>query len=84
MKPVAFKEATCEYATNQKEYMPLPAHVDRHGVVTSCWELTKEELEAIAKGKKLYVQCMTFGAALQPILITTELPELKEGRGVHG
>jgi hypothetical protein len=69
MKPVSFPQATVVYAKDQPEYVPLPAHVSIHGVVTSCWELSNEELAEIILTRRIWLQAMTFGAALQPAAV---------------
>jgi hypothetical protein len=47
MKSVEFPEQTIAIAKDQKEYNPLPAHVEG-GVVTSCWEPDAEDIRNLA------------------------------------
>lgn len=72
--PVAFPQQTVVFAKDQPEYQPLPAHVSPHGVVTSCWELTDAELAKLRKTKRLWLQALTFGDALQPQRPSVEIP----------
>lgn len=74
MTPVDFPEAMVEFAKNQPEYQPLPAHVDDQGIVTSCWELTPAEICEIIKTKRIWLRSLTFGNALQPLLPQVEHP----------
>lgn len=74
MTPVDFPQATVVIAKDQPEYQPLPAHVSSHGVVTSCWELTVDELSELLKTKRIWLQQLTFGAPLQPQLPSVEMP----------
>jgi len=86
MEPIGFEEEQTAflpphqlvtYAKDQPEYRPLPvARLDGSaGRVISRWTLTAEEREAIAKGEDLYIEQLTFGQALQPILPTIGLRE---------
>lgn len=65
------------YAEGQPQYRLLPAvrldSDDRR--VISCWSLTDDERAAIANGADLYLQQLTFGIDLQPILPTIGLPQ---------
>ncbi|MBQ9655953.1 MAG: hypothetical protein IJV38_08020 [Prevotella sp.] len=69
MKPVEFAEANATFGANQPEYQPLPAMVIGDAVV-SCWELTDEEKQQVMKEGKIWLGVMTFGQALQPVLLT--------------
>jgi hypothetical protein len=40
MKPVKFRGQNCTFAENQPEYIPLPAHRDDDGTITSCWNFS--------------------------------------------
>lgn len=76
MKPVAFPEQTVVMAKDQPEYLPLPAHRDAEGLVTTCWKLTfKERLIVLFLGK-FWFQQHTFGMRLQPQRPSVEMPEL--------
>src|SRR5437773_6547519 len=56
-------------------YRPLQTLVldGQEGRVISRWTLTPAEREAIAKGEDLYLEQLTFGNKLQPILPTVGL-----------
>ena len=78
MKIVDFEGSNTKFAEDQPEYEILPAHLGttREMVVTSCWELTDEELQTLFMTKRIYVQLMTFGHGLPPQLLSIEKPEL--------
>jgi hypothetical protein len=67
MQPIKFKEQNCTYAENQPDYIPLPAHKDKEGVVTTCWKFSIIERFKILFGSKLYWQQLTFNRPLQPV-----------------
>jgi len=67
MIPVKFKESTVVYAENQPEYIPLPAHKSKSGVVTSCWKFTWWERIRLLFGARIYWSQMTFNQPLQPV-----------------
>ena len=67
MKPVKFEGCNVTYAENQPEYLPLPAHKTRDGLVTSCWHLSLfERLQVVLTGK-VWLQILTFTRPLQPL-----------------
>ncbi len=84
MEPVGFEaEQTAflpphdlvTYAKDQPEYKPLPV-ARLHGVggrVISRWSLTAEERKKVADGEDLYLEQLTFGDSLQPVLLTVGL-----------
>lgn len=81
MLAIKFEGCNAIYGSNQAEtYEPLPAQTVRRGqvskVVLTCWEFNAEERKAIAEGKPLWVAMETFGNPLQPILLTTNRPQL--------
>src|SRR5690348_10524 len=59
------------YAKDQPQYLPLRTLVsnDKDRRVLSRWQLTAEQRKAIAEGADIYLQLMTFGDPLQPILM---------------
>ncbi len=67
MKPVKFKGQNVIFAETQPEYIPLPAHKDSEGIVTSCWDFSFMERLKIFYGAKLYWQQLTFNTPLQPV-----------------
>jgi hypothetical protein len=74
MEPVAFREADTVFAKDQPQYLPLPAHRNEEGIVTSCWRMgIAERLKALLTGR-ICVQAMTFNSPLQPIKLTTKNP----------
>jgi hypothetical protein len=74
MKPIEFKEQNCEIAKDQPEYITLPSHITKDGIVISCWGLSwKERFTALFKGK-IWSQVMTFKSPLQPQMLQTKSP----------
>jgi len=70
MKPIEFEDSNMKVAEHQKEYQPLPAHMDEEtGLLTSCWELTADDLEVIKRTGRIYLQQQTFGRPMQPIML---------------
>ena len=59
------------YAEHQPQYIPLRTLVSdsRDRRVLSRWQPTQEQREEIAKGADIYLQLLTFGQPLQPILL---------------
>jgi hypothetical protein len=54
-------------AKDQPEYTPLPARRTADGVLTTEWELTPLEREAIARGARVRLTILTFNQPLQPV-----------------
>ena len=66
MKPIEFKGCNVVFAKDQPEYLPLPAHRNEEGCVTTCWKLTfVERIIVLFKGT-FYLQTLTFNTPLQP------------------
>lgn len=79
MKPIEFDGVNAVYGENQPEYLPLPAERrgnPRAGEVLTCWELSDEEKERIAKTGRIYLSMLTFGGPLQPVLLSVEKPDI--------
>lgn len=78
MTPVAFPEATIVMGSDQPEYLPLPTHIssDPTSTVTSCWDLNDLDVASIIKHRKIWLQQLTFGNALQPQRPTAMKPSL--------
>lgn len=59
------------YAKHQPQYLPLRTLVgdDKDRRVLSRWSPTAEQRLAIANGADIYLQMLTFGQPLQPILM---------------
>ena len=66
MKVVKFKECNVVLGGGQPEYLPLPAHRDKNGLVTSCWGLNWKERIIVLFTGKVYLQLMTFNTPIQP------------------
>jgi hypothetical protein len=69
MKPISFAHSNTTFGTNQPQYKPLPAHVDKDGIVTTCWTLNFWERLCVLFGSPVYISQMTFHQALQPQLV---------------
>lgn len=74
MKPIPFPGSNVVFAANQPEYLPLPAHQREDGVVTSCWELTDEEMEEVSRTHLIWFSVHTFNRPLQPQLPQVQIP----------
>ena len=84
MEPIGFEDEQTmflpphelvTFAKDQPQYRPLPV-VRLHGSegrVISRWQLTPDERAKIAAGEDFYLEQLTFGSALQPILPTVGL-----------
>lgn len=66
------------YAKDQPQYQPLPVArlQGKEGRLISRWSLTDEERQRIAAGEDLYIEVLTFGEPLQPLLPTVGLRDL--------
>lgn len=76
MKPTKFKHSNTVYGANQPEYQPLPAHKNEAGDVTTCWELSDEEIKTINKTKKVFISLKTFNNPIQPMFATTDVHDV--------
>ncbi len=74
MKAINISSFNAKFAKNQKEYSTLPAHKDKDGIVTTCWELTPEERIEVLKTGRIYLQVMTFNNPLQPQIMQVNNP----------
>jgi hypothetical protein len=57
------------FAKNQAEYDPLPAFVDRNGMVMTEWELTAEDLAKVLAGGRVRLWVWTFGRGFSPVAL---------------
>jgi hypothetical protein len=74
-----YEEHEVVYGKNQPQYMQLPtlAFSDEVGVgLITRWRLTWRERWRLLFRGDLFVHIRTFGNALQPILPTTDAPEI--------
>lgn len=76
MTPIEFAHQNTVFAKDQPEYNPLPSHRNEAGDVTTCWELTDQEIENIKKTKQIFLSVKTFGQPLQPLFMTTEVGDV--------
>lgn len=75
MKAKKFNEVNVIYGEGQPEYLPLPAHKTEAGEVTTCWELSPEEIKQVQETGVIWLSMLTFNQPLQPVLLRTEKPE---------
>ena len=77
VKPIKFPEQNCTYAENQPEYLPLPVHKTKEGLVISCWYLTwRERIKLLFTGQ-IWWEVHTFNQPLQPQLPLIDKPFTK-------
>ena len=57
------------FARNQPQYLPLPALVDREGVVVTEWEPDPDELARLCSGGKIRLYVHTFSKPLPPLKV---------------
>lgn len=75
MKPIIVDLALMEAGTrpelitsaNQEHALDLPAAITPRGEVASCWELTPEERQWVARGANIYLFVQPFGRPVQPV-----------------
>ncbi len=75
MSPVEFPGCNLVFAKDQPEYMPLPVHKAKDGVVVSCWKLTPEEFVILTETRQIYLTMLTFNQPLTPVLLTVAKPD---------
>lgn len=75
MEPIDFPNRNVIMGEHQPGVLPLPAHRDKDGIVTTVWQLTPEERLEIFNSGKLVIQIHTLNLPMQPISPTV----LKEG-----
>lgn len=71
MQPINFKGVHVILAKDQEEYTPLPVAISPgpQGELTSVWEPTPEEREAIANGANIGLSIWTFLKPMQPVRV---------------
>ena len=85
MEPIEFPEQTVVIAKDQPEYLPLPVyeHGNYEGEITFCWQLSlKERIKLLFTGV-LWHSVFTFELLLQPQLLSTDKPGMKESKGTE-
>lgn len=73
-----FKEKNFIFGLNQPEYVPLPAFLSEVGDATLCFELSEKEKQIVLKDKQIWIQRLTFGARMQPIVKTVLKPQFSK------
>jgi hypothetical protein len=76
MQAIEFDEVNCVFAKDQDEYTELPAYLSKDGEMVSCFKLSPLELAKINESGLLWVSVLTFNNPLQPLLLSTDKPEL--------
>jgi len=74
MKIIEFKECNTVYAKDQPQYLPLPAHKTKDGVVTSCWGFNLKERLVVLFTGRVFLQTLTFNNPLQPLKMSVTNP----------
>ena len=62
MEAVKFPQANVMVGKGQKEYLPVPGHIEKDdpsGELTYCFELSVEEMIELMHCRKIYVQLLT-------------------------
>ena len=73
--PAAIGWEPVTYAKDQPQYQPLPVlRNPDNGTLISCWGLTWRERLRLALTGRLWVQLLTFGRPLQPMLLSVAPP----------
>lgn len=76
MKPIEFPQQNTFIAKDQPQYNTLPAHYAADGTVTTCWQLSTNEIHELVRSQKLYLSVKTFGDGLQPVFLTVNSQEV--------
>ncbi len=76
MKVIMFDGCNREYAKDQPEYLPLPAHQTEDGRVTSCWKMNLRERLIVLLTGRMYLTAFTFNKPLQPLLMGVSFKEV--------
>jgi len=67
------------FAADQPEYRPLPAlRYPFYGTVRTRWRLSENERRAILDGANVELSIVTFGAPLQPVVLSVQGVEPSE------
>jgi len=74
MNPIEFKQQNTVYAKDQPEYLPLPVYRTPDGEVTSCWAMNWRERIRVLWTGRVYLSLLTFGAPLQPQIMSVHPP----------
>ncbi len=75
MQPVSpvlgpeFQGREITFAKNQPQFIPIPVHRNRMGVLLSRWRLTDDERAAIAAGADIFLSSFTRNESLLPCMI---------------
>lgn len=77
MKAKEFDEVNVRLAEHQEEYQTLPVHYNpTEGSMSFCFELSEEERKQVNETGEIWVKVLTFGNAMQPILVTVDKKEV--------
>lgn len=80
MHLIEFPEHTTVIARDQKQYDPMPAHIDHAdpmGRVTCCWQLTFFERVYLLFTGHLWHTIMTFRGPVQPQSLRVTKPQFR-------
>lgn len=75
MEAVQFEGCNVVFGADQKDYIPLPAMVDRRwGIVLMCFLLTDLEISQVKESRSLDISRLTFGGPTQPMSVNIQKP----------
>lgn len=63
------------YAKDQPEYQPLPSIKLEDGSILTRWMLSEDEKQQVLEQGYIYLEVLTFNKPLQPLRLSTEVPE---------
>lgn len=75
MRFIEFEKQNQIIAKDQPQYMPLPAYVQKNGIITCCAEITLEESVFIRKNKRVTLAFAHFERPPQPVRLHVVEPD---------
>jgi hypothetical protein len=82
MNPIKFPGHNLVMGEGQPEYAPLPACRAVDGACTFCYELDDADMAKLMVTRKLWIQLLTFGEKMQPLLVAVDKPPLGHHTGL--
>lgn len=71
------QDAEIVYAKDQPQYHPLPALPLSPDRIVTRWQLSWRECLRLLFTRSVYLQVMTFGGPLQPVILSVDVPEVE-------
>lgn len=75
MKAQKFLGHNIVFAENQTEYENLPGYIQKNGVATFLFRLTKEEIKDVVQYGKIWISTVVFDNPMMPIKISVDRPK---------